>query len=722
MLNKKFILFLIIIILTSTRVAAADFYPEMGMDPFYSSINPFSLIEDEKQDKDSDTVMGLFEKFKKKRADKNSKNINKEEKSAQGEIKDLVQEKKDKTEKNKETEVNNKTFVTPEPKKHLSKIELEKELRKEERENKKLEEQKQRELEGKPVSLKDRLFFFKKKKNDEEKEVKSNPNIELSADYMEYFPERYEVEAIGNAKVTFIAQNTTLCANKIVFNYDQNILTATEDVVLTSPEAQTEGDFLRLDLKKPEGWVENPVTTSEDIKLSAKEAYIYSDKIEEYDGVAKILSDETLNLGARSFASYINQGNILNNTKMKASEESKGVYKLKAENIIINSKDDHEEITVKNADLYLKKFRIAAIPSVKIVTNKQHNSVETNIPEFGSQNMLGMHIGPAVVLNVPGGSTLKLAPILTYHDDKFGIGGIARFRNQYNMTEMAYGTSEDQILIRGRHKLAPGLMLHYSRLTNQNEWFLGYRMPKYSAHIDYSRSDYIKDLKLHFSQMFSAGAFVDRTPYHLGLDDAEGRFRWMTQTYKPLYRYVNDEGNIEFNTGLIAQTSASVYTSGEVAGLFRIGPALNTRVGPWRQAVMYYQTASDGESHFNFDRYRYGRSNFVVIESLKLHKYLTVGYLASLAMNNDYRQDDLFQESRFLISIGPEYAKFTLGYDAYRRNTMFIFSMLVGTKDSDIEFKKSVINNPNQFGKKKQKKTKKKSYKRFIKHDIVIDE
>ena len=105
---------------------------------------------------------------------------------------------------------------------------------------------------------------------------------------------------------------------------------------------------------------------------------------------------------------------------------------------------------------------------------------------------------------------------------------------------------------------------------------------------------------------------------------------------------------------------------------------------------------------FDFDRYRYGKSNIILIESLKVSKYLSLGYLASIAMNREVSSDDAFQENRFLVTIGPEYAKVTIGYDAFRRNTMFLFSMLVGTKDTDIEFKRSVIKNPNKFGKDKE--------------------
>ncbi len=776
MKKKYLILILLYSLVVQSMAISVDYYPEIGGDPFYSSLNP--MIEDEEENSiEHDTLFGLFKKKNKSENAKNNKkekNNKKKNLTEEGSIqnnneqtvdnqnssikeempqKSEISEDKDKNKNliNEEIPVSNikkdeaneispeifgkkeektdnssdENFVNP-PKKYLTKKDLEKALMEEERENKRAVE---KEIDRQNMEkLKEKIFFFKKKdKNEKKAAANYDPNIILTADYMEYFPDRFEVEAIGNAKVFFKLQNTTLRANKIIFNYDRNVIKANEDVVLTSPEAVTEGDFLKIDLNQPNGWVENPVTRTDDIQLSAKEAFLYSEKIREYDGVAKILRDEVISAGGSSFANYLNPERIYNTHTSNLSEEEKGVYKIKANNIIIDSKDDHEVITVKNADLYLKNYKIAVLPSIKIVTNKEHASAETNIPEIGSQSMLGMHVGPAVVLNVPGGSTLKLAPILTYKDDKYGIGGIVRFRNQYNMTEIAYGTSKDELLIRGHHKLAPGLRLDYSRLTNQNEWFLGYRMPKYSAQITYSRSDYVKDLKLSFSQKFMAGAFVDRDTRRkkYDLSDARWRYRWLTQTYKPIFRYENEEGNIGISTGLVAQTAASVYSTGDTLGLFRIGPALKTKLGPWRQAFMYFNTAGAGQSPFRFDRYRYGRSNFIILENIKVCKYLTVGYLASLAVNSDYN-DKMFQESRIMVGIGPEYAKFVFGYDARRRNAMINLLMLVGTKDSDIQFKKSELINPDKFGKSKNKKKqkKKRNYKKFLKDDvpIVLDE
>lgn len=725
--KQRYLILILILFIGSIRTSyAADFYPELGLDPFYSSLNPAYIDKDD--DQKDESVLDII-KTKKKTKNYNEEieeeNIEKSDASDEDTLDDNSTKNVNffkkffNREKYEESEIidesdNEDTFVT---KKKNRGAELVKELEKEEKEKQKA----LNENNGEKFSLKTLWPFSKKnEKNKPASDIPKDPELEITADNMEYFQDRYEVEAIGNARVEFKKQDIVLSASKIIFNYDRNILTANDNVVLLSKGTITEGDFIRLDLSKPEGVIEKPVTKTEDVVLRAKEALIYSNRIEEYDGVAKILKDERLHLGSASFAGYVNQTVSQDaNFRDKRNTQDPGVYSLKAKTIYIDAKEDHEVITIKNADLYYKNRKLASIPSTKIVSNKSRTNVETNLPEFGSMSLLGMHLGPAVVLNVPGGSTLKLAPIVTYSKDKLGVGGIARFRSENNMTEAAYGTSRDEFLLRGKHKLAPGLTFNYSRLTSQSEWFLGYRKPKYSASLNYKRNDYIKDLGLHFSQMYLAGAVVDdKAGYDFG--NTEGRFRWMTQSYKPLYSYANEEGNIAFNTGIVAQTAATVYTTGDVTGLFRIGPAVNTKVGPWKQSLMYYQTAIAGDMPFDFDRYRYGRSNVVLIESLKVCKYLSLGYLASIAMNREVSSDDLFQENRFLVTVGPDYAKVTIGYDAFRRNTMFLFSMLVGTKDTDIEFKRSVIKNPEKFGKEKpKKKEKKKNYKKYLKEDAT---
>ena len=76
------------------------------------------------------------------------------------------------------------------------------------------------------------------------------------------------------------------------------------------------------------------------------------------------------------------------------------------------------------------------------------------------------------------------------------------------------------------------------------------------------------------------------------------------------------------------------------------------------------------------------------------------------------------QENMFLISVGPEEAKITFGYDAYRQTTALYFSMLLGTKDMDVAFKKTVINNPDNMAKTNSEETKLSKFLKNMKYKV----
>lgn len=526
--------------------------------------------------------------------------------------------------------------------------------------------------------------------------------VVIDSDYMDYYPEKYEIEAIGNAKVTLKKENLTLYANRIVFNHDLNNIKAYENVKLINESSVTDGDFLNLDLNQENGWMKDPITKNYAIRVTAEEGYLYSDKIEEYRGVAKILKNYEMRFGTTSFASLVNPGQLNLGTHYQ-TEKEKGVYKIKAKTIYIDSKDEHNIMTMENADLYMQKLKIGSLSSLKVVSNKEQQFIETNIPEFGSASQLGMYAGPGFVLNTPGSSTLKLTPIINYADSKLGAGAMARFRNSKNLTELAYGSSRNEFILNGYQKISDNMRLDYSQNMYQNEWFLGYRRPRYSAQLQYFNDHFIEDLGVSFSQRFTAGYFVDDGKQ---MTDAEGRYRWMTQSQKNLYSYTNKNQDFNFQIGAVAQTAMTLYTNGDNVGIVRFGPMFKTSYKNWTQDLIYYQSATAGKSPFVFDQYAYGKSNLVVIESLKLHKYLSVGYLGSLVLLKEYENENMLQENRFLISVGPESAKVTLGYDAFRKNTMMLFSMLVGTEGSDIKFDKAIIKNPDTIAKKPEPKFK----------------
>lgn len=537
----------------------------------------------------------------------------------------------------------------------------------------------------------------KQKKAEASQKNFSSSEVVMDSDYMEYYPEKSEIEAIGNAKIVLTKDNTTLYANRIVFNHDLNNIKAYENVKIINKDTTTTGDFVNFDLSQDNGWMEKPISKNYEIKITAKEGYLYSDRIEEYDGIAKILKNYDLQFGSLSLASLVTPGNPNLGNSFTPKGTEKGIYNIKAKTIYIDSQDEHNVMRLDNADIYMKKIKIASIPTITTVANKEQRLLDTNFPEFGQVSELGMYAGPGFVFNMPRSSTLKLTPIINYGDSKLGIGGLARFRNAKNYTEIAYGSANDVFLVKGSQQLSENIQLDYNQNTLMDEWFLGPRRPRYATQLLFKKSYPMKDLNAVFSQRISAGYYAD-TNKQLG--DGEGRARWQTQIHKPWYSYTNKNKDLSISVGTIAQTSLSLYSTGDNVAMVRFGPILSTAYKNWKQDLIYFQTASAGKSPFVFDQYVYGKSNVVLVENIRLHKYVTLGYLTSLAILEDNIDNDMIQESRILLSLGPEYAKVILGYDTKRQNTMMLFAMQVGTEGSDIKFKKAVIKNPDNLSKK----------------------
>lgn len=565
------------------------------------------------------------------------------------------------------------------------------------------------------VEPRNKKFFSKKKKKKgkkKEKEEIVQSDIILTADITDYYPDRNEIEAIGNAKLEMTGENFVLYADKIIFNHDINSVKAYENVKIVQEENVTTGDFINMDLNTAHGWIQKPLSSNYSLKVRAEEAYVYPDRIEEYEGVANILEDKKIAFGSSNFTNMLNPGQLDFGEFYKPKVEPTSL-KIKAKDIIVNSEEGHNTIDIKQAGVYYKKFKLGVVPTLKILSDKENSVMETNIPEIGSDGNIGMYAGPSYVIGLPAASVLKLAPIVLYSKDekKFGIGGIAKFNSRSNITEMAYGSAENKFMIRGNQNITNKLKINYSQNMYVTEWFLGFRRPKYALDLEYGDGYYIEDLDIKFRHRLQAGYYSDYA--RLG-SNAKGRIRWMTQTQKTLFSYTNPQNTFSADFGLIGQTSVSQYTTGDTLGIVRFGPMLNTTYRNWTQSLIYYQSGVGGKTPFNFDDYVYGKSNIQFIETLRLNKYISIGYLMSIALNRDSystrnarvrdnnsnnKPFNWLQENMFLVSIGPDEAKLTFGYDAYRQTTALYFSMLLGTKDTDIAFKKTIINNPDNLSK-----------------------
>jgi hypothetical protein len=381
--------------------------------------------------------------------------------------------------------------------------------------------------------------------------------------------------------------------------------------------------------------------------------------------------------------------------------------KFKVKEITVIPKDKHNDIILKGVSVYYKKLKIANIPLIEIASDSNNTAMQTNIPEIGGDNIVGMYVGPAWTFDLPCSSTLKIAPLAVYNSDasRFGVGGAATFMNRYNTTQIAYGSPKEKFVLNGIQKITDHLSLKYSQESYTDEWFMGARRPRYALTLQYADKYYIDDLQTNFSHIFNIGAYTDDGNSSIRTN-GQGRARWLGQLDRQFYTYTNNANTFTASVGLIGQAAISQYSKGDTFTVFRIAPTLNTTYRFWTQNISYFQSKANGRTPFKFDDYFYGESNLTFMESIRLHKYLSIGYIGSLSLggrkshytggvNNDI--DKLFQESRFIVSIGPDEAKLTLGYDIYRQTTSLYYTMMLGSKDMEINFNKAVLNNPDKI-------------------------
>ncbi len=559
-------------------------------------------------------------------------------------------------------------------------------------------------------SLKQEVKKSKKSKKDKDKDKDKDNSVQdsvtqldIKSDNLEYYPERQEIEALGHASITIPSDGSTLRANKLVLNQETGILKGFGDVRLIKGFNVMEGDFITINLKENNALLTNPVTENMFIKLKAENAQLIGGKdIMLENGVAGIKDDRKVLVGTTSFNQY--GMNKLADAKkafyLKENYDEK--YTIKAKEILIDARGEHDTVTVTNADIYLKDMKIASSGKIKLITNKEQQFVETNMPEIGFLRQMGVYAGPGFAFGAPFGGALKVIPFFNFYESKVGAGGMARYRNDKNVTEFAISSiDESKTIVRGKHDITEDFSIQYGMNGYMDEWFLGDRVSGRLLEGVYKKSYNVEDLGLTFTHRISGGIARD-----LSSNWSTMRFRWMGQADKPIWYYGDDVNNryavLEFST----QGAAAVYGNGDTLGLLRIGPRLRTETDRWIQTLGYFYTAKHGDTPFYFDRYRYGTSNFYMSEGLKLNKYLSVMWSGSFAMNRDAWDDKLMQENRFYVMVGPEDVKFTLGYDTVRERTLFNCMMLLGTKNANMEFKKLYIKNPENLGVSKSKAAK----------------
>ena len=71
-----------------------------------------------------------------------------------------------------------------------------------------------------------------------------------------------------------------------------------------------------------------------------------------------------------------------------------------------------------------------------------------------------------------------------------------------------------------------------------------------------------------------------------------------------------------------------------------------------------------------------------------------------IADEEDNVDNEMLQENKFYLVLGPEDIKLNIGYDTVRQRSTFQFQIMLGGsgQDNNIDFKKLIINDPDKLG------------------------
>lgn len=540
----------------------------------------------------------------------------------------------------------------------------------------------------------------------------------LNCDFMEYFAERTELEANGNVVMFFPENNSTIKADKVVYNQSSNIINAYGHVVLINDSNEMFGDYMKIDMNEENALMDNPITDIFQVHAIARKGYMYGDKLIQEQGSMYVTKKTMIDIKSDMFGPNLDTMFVDNKDKSYYKKDSHGEkFKIKTNDLIINSKKEHDTVTLKHAEIYFNEKKLGTIPTITMHTNKNRDYVEADFPEIGTLTNMGLFAGPGFVFDTPKGTTLKLVPILNYqgnaltNDSTVGYGALAKFKSATNKTDFGYGTANKVFMTRGLQKLDDHLIFQYGTNSYMDDWFMGFRMPKLIGELVYQDDktfeDFLgKDKGLTFTNRIAAGYAQDggsTTP----LLDSEGgigsmRFKYMAELAQTLYKF-SDEYTSPINArfDLVGQGATALYGTGDTQMIARIGPRLHTQYKAWMQDVGYFLSAYDDKTPFGFDRYVYGRSNVYLRESMRLCKYFTLSWFGSLNLSGDSWDGNTIQENSFFFSIGPDDVKLNIGYDTVRQQSFVTMAMHLDAKGSTVEYKKMIIKNPDTLGKSK---------------------
>ena len=115
-------------------------------------------------------------------------------------------------------------------------------------------------------------------------EVVQKDQAILDCDLMQYFAQKTELQADGSVVMFFPENNSTIKADRIIYNQTSNVIKAFGHVVLIKDDKQVFGDYMLVDLNEENSLMDEPKSDVFQVHSHAKKGYMYGDKLIQENG------------------------------------------------------------------------------------------------------------------------------------------------------------------------------------------------------------------------------------------------------------------------------------------------------------------------------------------------------------------------------------------------------------------------------------------------------
>ena len=520
--------------------------------------------------------------------------------------------------------------------------------------------------------------------------VDEKNKFKINADKVTYNDDDGNVYADGNVEIIAQAQGITLKSDNAVLDKNNQTLKLQGGVKVIKNDTQMTGEYLLVDLNEQNILVDNPTLDAYSFLITAQEGYLIANDIQMLNGTIKSSRKSDFPLYTRGFMRYDDVGYGYGFEKREHDENylkgKRQNYRIDAKKVEIISYKNHNSVLLKDSNVFYNGKKIVHGTDIEIITDKKKQNIEINAPEAGNLRNFGTYLGYGFVYKMPKGHIFKFLPVVAMKSGNFGVGAIGRYRSPNHMVEGGWNTASENAVVRGKYNIANNVSFLYGRHAYIPEGFMGGRRSGYAGQLQYARTRKIKDLDILFSDAIYGGLYSDYDK-----DDQENaysttRFRYMAQARKKMFSYSNREQDFAMQFDATVQGAATLYGSGETFGIVRIGPTLTTRYKKWDSSIGYMLSGYHGESPFDFDQYRYGRSSLMFNEKFNFNDKFALGFRLFVTPDKENYDNDYFTETRVYVVAGPDDAKVAFSYDFVRDVAHLDLMFLIGSDNAKINF------------------------------------